>query len=67
MFPSSSQVQDDDLARMIEEADVSGRLWKITCQNRLGSWSCIMKMTVLEGASELSYASQDVFCKASFL
>lgn len=57
------QVQDDDLARMIDESDVHGKLWRVTVKNRLGEWGFTLKMTVREGVSELAYTSQDVFCR----
>ena len=55
-------VMDDELSRMIEECDVHGRLWTITAYNHLGQCNYILKIIVVEGASELGYSSTDVFC-----
>eukprot|EP00961_Rhodomonas_salina_P043484 584643-Rhodomonas_salina.1 len=56
-------LQDDELGRMMEEADVNGRLWTVTVTNRLGHWKYTLKLIVLEGPSQLGYASTDTFCR----
>jgi Ca2+-binding EF-hand superfamily protein len=55
-------VLEDELARMLEECDVNGRLWTVTASNHLGECKYLLKVIVVEGASELGYASSDVFC-----
>ena len=55
-------VLDDELSRMLEECDVNGRLWTVTASNHLGECKYLLKIIVVEGASELGYASTDVFC-----
>lgn len=55
-------VQDDELSRMLEECDVNGRLWNVTATNHLGECRYILKVIVVEGASQLGYASSDIFC-----
>jgi Ca2+-binding EF-hand superfamily protein len=55
-------VMSDELSRMLEECDVNGRLWTVTASNHLGECKYILKVIVVEGASELGYASTDVFC-----
>ena len=55
-------VLDDELSRMLEECDVNGRLWTVTARNHLGELKYLLKVIVVEGASELGYSSHDVFC-----
>ena len=57
------QVRDDELARMVEEAEAGGRLWVLRASNRWGHTECFLRITVLEGVSELQYASVDTFCR----
>ena len=57
------EVQDDELSRMVEESDTGGRLWVVRVTNRWGHAECFLKITVLEGAADLHYASVDVFCR----
>ena len=56
-------VQDDELARMVEEADTGGRLWVVRVANRWGHAESFLRITVLEGAADLQYASVDIFCR----
>jgi Ca2+-binding EF-hand superfamily protein len=57
------QVRDDELARMVEEAEAGGRLWVVRASNSWGHTECFLRITVLEGVSELQYASVDTFCR----
>jgi Ca2+-binding EF-hand superfamily protein len=51
-------VLHDELSRMLEECDVNGRLWTITASNFLGECKYLLKVIVVEGASELGKNSQ---------